>query len=170
MKWLKSKWLWVGVLILFLLVTFVKSQLNDVQEGLLNKPHYLNRSYSLKEARERGTLVAEFIASPMTCEVGNTTVTMVEAWLEENLRASHFLVWFPVIRHDGYVLCFRVEERVNGSDHGRISYQSKDIDLYQSQLLNFARISDRDLKSIEVLVVNDKEKVKEEQKILLNRK
>jgi hypothetical protein len=74
--------------------------------------------HSVKEARERGTLIAELDITPRTLEINGQTIEFDEAWIEEAADPDHHFVWFSYYRRVGYYyLCFTISrghEAFNG--------------------------------------------------------
>jgi hypothetical protein len=94
----------VGILLLATLVKFL--------HNLLNADFSQSYSFSVAEAREKGTLVQELAVDPAELTWHGSRVRFKEAWLERRVIQGHFLVWWPYYRRlGGYDLCFTLDEQ-----------------------------------------------------------
>ncbi len=67
-------------------------------------------TWSVEEARRKGTLVCELEVQPAELIVDDRSVRFGKAWLEERSLRTDFLVWFPRYKRvGGYNLYFTLD-------------------------------------------------------------
>ena len=103
-----SKWAFYGLVIGLLMLATAVKLVHNVLYGDFPQSY----SFTVAEARDKGTLVREMTAQPPELTWRGVRVHFNEVWLARRAIEDHFLVWWPYFRGlGGYDLCFTLDER-----------------------------------------------------------
>ena len=98
-----------GLLLLAIILTGMKVVVNHLQIGPKGSPE--DYSWSIAEAREKGTFLCELVPEPTRFDWQGATIQFNECWIEKRHIEDYALVWIRTRRSlAGYNICFTLSQ------------------------------------------------------------